>query len=117
MNTLQSNSRGADLAEGLHELRDDPGIESSFLPDSPQRYPSTPPNLLKQHVWLELFLIGSLTRATPRQRDEGNSADVLRSPPQRWLKNRAIMVADWMILLESFDQLLSPLFATRPYLI
>jgi transcriptional regulator with XRE-family HTH domain len=28
------------------------------------------------------------------QRDEGNSADVLRSPPQRWLINQAIMVAD-----------------------
>ena len=38
MNVPQSSSLGADLAQGRHELRDNSGIESVFLPDSPQRY-------------------------------------------------------------------------------
>jgi hypothetical protein len=38
MKMLQSNSRGADLAQGRHELRNDSEIESVFLPDSPRRY-------------------------------------------------------------------------------
>ena len=33
---LQSDNRGAGLAQGRHELRDDRGIESTFLPDSSQ---------------------------------------------------------------------------------
>src|SRR3981081_2423546 len=38
MKVPQSNSRGAGLAEGRDELRDDLGIESIFLPDCSKWY-------------------------------------------------------------------------------
>src|SRR5580704_14733315 len=38
LDRFHSNSRGADLAQSGHELRDDFGIEPVFLPNRPERY-------------------------------------------------------------------------------
>ena len=59
----QLGSRGTGLAQGRHKLRDDPGIESVFLPNCPERYPYR------------------LRRDARAGRDKGESSLPLRLPP------------------------------------
>jgi hypothetical protein len=67
-NMLQSDNRGADLAQGRHELRDDRGIESIFLPDSSKwnLYRLWRQQVSENNMSGQQFFIGSLTTATPK---------------------------------------------------
>jgi hypothetical protein len=78
---FQSDNRGAGLAQGRHELRDDRGIESISFQTAPSGiFIGFGANKsLKTTCLAGNFLIGSLTTATPKP--AATSGSVLANPP------------------------------------